>query len=60
MRPCAKPDSRDLLGRPSSPTLVPSLSVMGAMPVKQLQKKTSLAFDDWTMKMLRKHADRDE
>ena len=28
------------------------------MPGKQLQKKTSLAFDDRTMKTFRKHADR--
>ena len=28
------------------------------MPSKELQKKTSLAFDDRTMKTFRKHADR--
>ena len=28
------------------------------MPTKQLQKKTSLAFDDRTMKTFRKQADR--
>ncbi len=31
---------------------------MDVMPSKQLQRKTSLAFDDRTLKTFRKHAER--
>jgi len=45
-------------GRKSPPTLIPSLSVRDAMPAKELQKKTSLAFDDRTLRTFRKQAGR--
>ncbi len=41
-----------------APTLIPSQSVIDPLARKDLQKKTSVAFDDRTLKTFRKQADR--